>query len=195
MLGRYVAAATTASDQTTMAIARHVSHNVMEYYSHIRTEARRVALDAIANAPNPAIIQAGMHQNGNQVSEGEKWMVANVMNLLVGLGRIELPTFPIRSGRSRQQFNPRELQLVGLGRVELPTSPLSGVRSSHLSYRPVPFSREGRTHHRIHHLRERFTSIGRHSNSRKRKRCANGRQFSVISSQEPPPQATTLTDD
>jgi hypothetical protein len=28
------------------------------------------------------------------------------------------------------------LVLVGLGRVELPTSPLSGVRSSHLSYRP-----------------------------------------------------------
>jgi hypothetical protein len=27
--------------------------------------------------------------------------------------------------------------LVGLGRVELPTSPLSGVRSSHLSYRPM----------------------------------------------------------
>jgi hypothetical protein len=27
--------------------------------------------------------------------------------------------------------------LVGLGRIELPTSPLSGVRSSHLSYRPV----------------------------------------------------------
>ncbi len=26
--------------------------------------------------------------------------------------------------------------MVGLGRVELPTSPLSGVRSSHLSYRP-----------------------------------------------------------
>ena len=29
------------------------------------------------------------------------------------------------------------LLLVGLGRVELPTSPLSGVRSNHLSYRPV----------------------------------------------------------
>ena len=27
--------------------------------------------------------------------------------------------------------------LVGLGRLELPTSPLSGVRSSHLSYRPA----------------------------------------------------------
>ena len=30
-----------------------------------------------------------------------------------------------------------QLILVGLGRVELPTSPLSGVRSSHLSYRPA----------------------------------------------------------
>ena len=29
--------------------------------------------------------------------------------------------------------------VVGLGRVELPTSPLSGVRSSHLSYRPASF--------------------------------------------------------
>ena len=27
--------------------------------------------------------------------------------------------------------------MVGLGRLELPTSPLSGVRSSHLSYRPL----------------------------------------------------------
>jgi hypothetical protein len=28
-------------------------------------------------------------------------------------------------------------RVVGLGRIELPTSPLSGVRSSHLSYRPA----------------------------------------------------------
>ena len=27
--------------------------------------------------------------------------------------------------------------MVGLGRIELPTSPLSGVRSNQLSYRPV----------------------------------------------------------
>lgn len=30
------------------------------------------------------------------------------------------------------------LEMVGLGRLERPTSPLSGVRSNHLSYRPVP---------------------------------------------------------
>src|SRR3954449_5116033 len=29
------------------------------------------------------------------------------------------------------------LKLVGLGRLERPTSPLSGVRSNHLSYRPL----------------------------------------------------------
>ena len=32
------------------------------------------------------------------------------------------------------------LRMVGLGRLERPTSPLSGVRSNHLSYRPVPVS-------------------------------------------------------
>ena len=37
-----------------------------------------------------------------------------------------------------------QIILVGLGRVELPTSPLSGVRSSHLSYRPVVTGGAGR---------------------------------------------------
>src|SRR5271156_1201533 len=35
-----------------------------------------------------------------------------------------------------EKFKRAAENLVGLGRVELPTSPLSGVRSSHLSYRP-----------------------------------------------------------
>ena len=34
----------------------------------------------------------------------------------------------------------RLTEMVGLGRLELPTSPLSGVRSSHLSYRPIAYS-------------------------------------------------------
>ena len=59
--------------------------------------------------------------------------------------------YPTRKGFGvewRDEFNrhtrQRELtaadsteMVVGLGRVELPTSPLSGVRSSHLSYRPA----------------------------------------------------------
>ena len=37
------------------------------------------------------------------------------------------------------------LKLVGLGRLERPTSPLSGVRSNHLSYRPVTCEGRPRT--------------------------------------------------
>ena len=36
--------------------------------------------------------------------------------------------------------------MVGLGRIELPTSPLSGVRSSQLSYRPGWASEQNRAH-------------------------------------------------
>ena len=43
----------------------------------------------------------------------------------------------LASAFSRFPNHPQSLSnLVGLGRLELPTSPLSGVRSSHLSYRP-----------------------------------------------------------
>jgi hypothetical protein len=38
--------------------------------------------------------------------------------------------------RGKQQKVEDGRNMVGLGRLELPTSPLSGVRSSHLSYRP-----------------------------------------------------------
>lgn len=41
-----------ASDQTIMAIAGHVSRKMLEHYSHIRLEAKRAALDAIAT-PGP----------------------------------------------------------------------------------------------------------------------------------------------
>src|SRR5690606_39092799 len=37
----------------------------------------------------------------------------------------------------------RPTQLVGLGRIELPTSRLSGVRSHHLSYRPIAARQPG----------------------------------------------------
>ena len=40
--------------------------------------------------------------------------------------------------------------MVGLGRLERPTSPLSGVRSNHLSYRPVAGS-----HQRVRMMRKR----------------------------------------
>jgi len=70
-------AESVTSDQTIMAIAGHVSRKMLEHYSHIRVEARRVALDAIAQPPNQAVIPAGVHQNGNQVEDVRETTSAN----------------------------------------------------------------------------------------------------------------------
>src|SRR5579884_2138586 len=43
---------------------------------------------------------------------------------------------PLVANQVLSQLSYSPVEVVGLGRVELPTSPLSGVRSSHLSYRP-----------------------------------------------------------
>ena len=48
---------------------------------------------------------------------------------------------PRGAGSLRRRMSPPAFEaprtMVGLGRLERPTSPLSGVRSNHLSYRPV----------------------------------------------------------
>jgi integrase len=68
------------SDQTIMAIAGHVSRKMLEHYSHIRTEAKRVGLDLIAQAPNPVIIQAGVHQDANQLQDVRENASANLLS-------------------------------------------------------------------------------------------------------------------
>jgi integrase len=66
-----------ASEQTLMAIAGHVSRKMIEHYSHIRMEAKRVALDAIATQP---AIEAAVNQNVNQVSESESEQASKPLN-------------------------------------------------------------------------------------------------------------------
>ncbi len=50
-------AETGASDATLMAIVGHMSRRMLEHYSHIRMQAKRVAMDA----PTPTLHR---HQNG-----------------------------------------------------------------------------------------------------------------------------------
>jgi integrase len=62
-----------ASDQTIMAIAGHLSRKMLEHYSHIRLQAKRTALDAIAkpvSGPDGA-------QNWAQLPAPQKPTVAN----------------------------------------------------------------------------------------------------------------------
>jgi Phage integrase family len=69
-----------ASEQTIMAIAGHVSRKMLEHYSHIRMEAKRAALDAIAQAPNPVTFGAGVHQNVHQPANDQNGQAANLQN-------------------------------------------------------------------------------------------------------------------
>jgi integrase len=68
------------SEQTIMAISGHLSRRMIEHYSHIRMEAKRAALDAIAAAPKEATLEAGVHQNCNQVPEVENAALVNSLN-------------------------------------------------------------------------------------------------------------------
>ena len=51
-----------------------------------------------------------------------------------------------KAGALPAELWPHFKTLVGLGRLELPTSPLSGVRSNHLSYRPIKLPVETTKH-------------------------------------------------
>ncbi len=52
-----------------MSIAGHVSKRMLEHYSRIRTDAKRAALDAIAQEPKQSILRIGVHQNVHQLKE------------------------------------------------------------------------------------------------------------------------------
>ena len=60
-----------ASDSTVMALAAHVSRSMMERYSHIRMEAKRTALDAIAAQPSQPVFEVDVNQNVNQPAAGD----------------------------------------------------------------------------------------------------------------------------
>jgi hypothetical protein len=59
--------------------ARVVGDGTM-HYSHIRMEAKRAALDAIAAQASQAVIGAGVNQNVNQLPEGDSKASAKSLN-------------------------------------------------------------------------------------------------------------------
>jgi integrase len=76
-----------ASDQTIMAIAGHVSQQMLEHYSHIRMAAKRAALEAIStplpDAPaggKMADSKGDVHQNGNQIEKSKNGPVTKSLN-------------------------------------------------------------------------------------------------------------------
>jgi hypothetical protein len=52
-----------------MSTAGHVSKRMLEHYSRIRTDAKRAALDAIAQESKQTIFGLGVHQNVHQLEK------------------------------------------------------------------------------------------------------------------------------
>ena len=69
-----------ASEQTLMAIAGHVSRRIIEHYSHIRAEAKRAAVEAIAAPSLRSFVEARVNQNVNQVGRNDLGRVAKASN-------------------------------------------------------------------------------------------------------------------
>jgi integrase len=69
-----------ASDQTIKAIAGHVSQRMLEHYSRIRMDAKRRALDALAQPLRQGVFGVDVHQNGNQVEEAVNETPAKLLN-------------------------------------------------------------------------------------------------------------------
>jgi hypothetical protein len=63
-----------------MAIAGHVSRKMIEHYSHILTEAKRAALDAIAAQQSQAVFEPGVNQDVNQLPAKDLRASANSLN-------------------------------------------------------------------------------------------------------------------
>jgi len=62
-----------AGDQTIMDIAGHVSKHMLKHYSHIRMEAKRIALEAIVKKQSVAEVaeqKTGRDEQPPQNSEG-----------------------------------------------------------------------------------------------------------------------------
>jgi hypothetical protein len=56
-------AESSASDQTIMSIAGHVSSKMLAHYSHVRLEAKRQALEGISKSARVRVMSQGASQN------------------------------------------------------------------------------------------------------------------------------------
>ncbi len=78
-----------ASEQTIMAIAGHVSREMLEHYSHVRQQAKRKAVESLDNDTITSQL-AKWEEQANQSQKPET--KEKKSKLLVGTGRFELPT-------------------------------------------------------------------------------------------------------
>jgi integrase len=117
-----------ASEQTIMAIAGHVTQEMLEHYSHIRQKAKRKAVKSLDNVT----ITSQLAKWEAEAKQRNAKKPNNNGRRLVGTGRFELPTPRTPSGmHASLDQNPR------INRLESRILSAKSKASAHL--RQVPF--------------------------------------------------------
>jgi hypothetical protein len=70
-------AESTASDQTIMAIAGHVSPKMLAHYSHVRLERKRKVLDTLSSEPEAAVTS----QRTSQIQAPVQQLLENMVDV------------------------------------------------------------------------------------------------------------------
>ena len=78
----------SVSEQTIKALAGHVSRQMLERYSHIRSEAKQAAIQALEHPSIEPILQATGHKIGHTDANRDKAAEANSQKTNGGPGRI-----------------------------------------------------------------------------------------------------------
>jgi integrase len=93
-----------ASDSTIMGIAGHVSRKMLQHYSHVRIEAKRTALDALAMKPVQKGDSEGKREGYDTINDtklrNEMEGMPQVVDYLVELSGIEPLASSLRTRRS-----------------------------------------------------------------------------------------------
>jgi hypothetical protein len=104
-----LAESNAASEETIMAIAGHVSREMLQHYSHIRQEAKRKAVTALDNVT----ITAHLAQWQAEAEEREKQNTKKSKNLMVGAEGFEPTTLCSQSRcATRLRYAPIPLSIV-----------------------------------------------------------------------------------
>ena len=99
-------AETVASDQVIRSIAGHVSQKMLEHYSHVRLEAKRRALDALATTrpekQNPGVSEGGYVTRNVTKMGSEEMPARKLFKTLAGTTGLEPATSCVTGMRSNQ---------------------------------------------------------------------------------------------
>ena len=76
------------SEQTIRALAGHVSRQMLEHYSHIRSQAKQAAIRCLEEQASAPVLEEGGHKNGHNLNTTSEREDAKSLKAVGGPARI-----------------------------------------------------------------------------------------------------------